>query len=477
MWRDIMAFGFFKKSETADAIFMGGKVFTQNSELPWAEAVACKDGLVLAVGDYEDLSEFEGKNTDIVDLEGGFMLPGYIDACGHPVMKAFQDSCLFLTDGGLEDVMTQISDYTAANEDIETVFAYGYDENILKDIESERVRALLDEACPDKPAVVLAKSGFHCFINTAALDIVKAAAEEDDVNAITISYILSVLEPIDINTIPEAVPEIMGKYCDRGFTSIFDCGAPDPFASLYQNFMVHLYQEEMLKQRFYGSLLVTRDANPRGVMNRLSQLRTNCAELNGHIGFKTLKLLLEGDEENLSISEDVLGELCIEAGDKGFDVHIDALGEDAIDAALEAMSAARSAGYKKNALVLAHDETADPQELKDNCYHLDITETVCTLTPDNDWLCIENAKSVEEAVEMLTVNAALQLGISSEFGTIERGKHADFVIFDENPLACRTLADFKKLHSAMTVIDGNVVYDAEEDDMSQWFSMLTMQQY
>jgi hypothetical protein len=29
----------------------------------------------------------------------------------------------------------------------------------------------------------------------------------------------------------------------------------------------------------------------------------------------------------------------------------------------------------------------------------------------------------------------------------------------------------------MTVVGGNVVYDAEEDDMSQWFNMLTMQQY
>ncbi len=472
-----MAFGFFKKSETADTIFMGGKVFTQNSDLPWTEAVACKDGLVLAVGDYEDLTEFEGKHTEVVNLDGRFMLPGYIDTCGHPVMKAFQDSCLFLTEGDLEDVIAQIAEYAAKHEDSEVIFAYGYDEAVLKDVEPEKARTLLDEACSDKPAVALAKGGFHCFVNTVALDMVKAAAEEDEITTISLSYILGVLEPINTETIPEAVPEIMGKYCDRGFTSVFDCGAPDLFASHYQSFLIHLYQEEMLKQRFFGSLLIIRDVNPKGVMHRLSQLRTNCAELDGYINFKTLKLILEGDEENLSITDEVLSELCVEAGDKGFDVHIDALGEDAVDAAMDALSSVRSAGYKKNALVLAHDEVSDPQELKDNCYHLDITESACTLQPDNDWLCIENAKSVEEAVDMLTVNAALQLGISSEFGSIEKGKHADFVIFDENPLDCRTLSEFKKLHSAMTVIDGNVVYDAEEDDMSQWFSMLTMQQY
>lgn len=472
-----MAFGFFKKNETADTIFMGGKVFTQNSDLPWVEAVACKDGLVLAVGDYEDLAEFEGKNTDIVDLEGGFMLPGYIDTCGHPATKAFQDSCLFLLDGGLEDIMAQISEYTCKREDIEVVFAFGYDETILKDVDPEKARALLDEACPDKPAVALAKSGLHCFVNTIALDMIKAAAEEDEVTTISLNYILGVLEPISTETIPEAIPEIMGKYCDRGFTSVFDCGVPDPFASLYQSFMIHLYQEEMLKHRLFGSLLVTCDVNTKAVMSRLSQLRTNCAELDGYINFRTLKIVLDGDEESLSISDEVLRELCVEAGDKGFDVHIDALGDDAADAAMEALSAVRSAGYKKNALILAHDEVSDPEELKDNCYHLDIAESHCTLPPDNDWLCIENAKSVEDALDMLTVNAALQLGIGSEYGSIEKGKHADFAIFDENPLDCRTLAEFKKLHAVMTVINGNVVYDAEEDDMSQWFSMLTMQQY
>ena len=78
---------------------------------------------------------------------------------------------------------------------------------------------------------------------------------------------------------------------------------------------------------------------------------------------------------------------------------------------------------------------------------------------------------------MLTIDAAMLLGQGSDFGSIEKGKHADFVIFDENPFEAGSLADFKKIQAAMTVIDGNIVYDAKEDDRSQWYSMLTMQQY
>ncbi len=472
-----MAFGFFKKSETADTIFMGGKIYTQDSDLPWAEAVACKDGLILAVGDYEDLTEFEGKNTEIVDLEGGVMFPGYIDTCGHPVMNAFKKSCLFLSEGDLEDTLAQISEYVAADCNAGVIFAYGYNESIMKGIEAEHAKALLDKVCEDKPVIALGKSGLHCFVNTVATDMIKAAAEEDEVKAITLSYLLDVLQPIDLNSMPESVPADMGRYCERGFTSVFDCGATDFFASIYQNMLVHIYQEEMLKQRFHGSLLITCDVNPNAVMQKLSQYRTNCAELNGYINFKTLKLTVEGAVDTLSISEEVLKELCLEAGDRGFNVHIDALGEAAVDVAAEALGATRSAGYKKNAFTLAHDPVSNPKELSDACYQNDITESVLTLgTPDIDWRCIENAGSVEEAVDMLTINAAMQLGIGNEIGSIEKGKHADFVIFNENPLEAKTLSDFKRLRSVMTVMDGAIVYDGEEDDTSQWHSILNRPQ-
>ena len=51
-----MAFGFFKKVEAADLILHNGHVFTQNPELPWASAVACKGEEIMAVGNFDDMS-------------------------------------------------------------------------------------------------------------------------------------------------------------------------------------------------------------------------------------------------------------------------------------------------------------------------------------------------------------------------------------------------------------------------------------
>ncbi|MEL7655966.1 MAG: amidohydrolase family protein [Bacillota bacterium] len=474
-----MAFGFFKKSEVADTIFMGGKIYTHDPEYPWADAVACKDGRILEVGDYESLSgELEGKHTEVIDLNGRVMLPGYMDTCGHPVLNAFKDSCLFLKQGSLEDILTQISEYANHNLEAEILFGYGYDETILKDLEPEKTRAYLDEINNDKPMVILGKSGFHCWINTVAVETVKAAAEEDEVTAITLPYLLGVLEPMDSEVIPETVPDNMKKYCERGFTSVFDCGAPDFFASAYQNFLVHFYQENLLKQRFFGSLLITRDVNAKSVMHKLSQYKTHCVELDHHINFNTLKLVVDRTSEADSISKDNLRELCLEAGDKGFDIHIDAIGEDAVLDSVDALESTRSAGYRKNAFTVAYDQLPDSDDLEDTFTRQSISETVLTYgVTEDDWLCIKRANSVEEAVDMLTIDAAVQLGISDDFGSIARGKHADFVIFDESPLEAKSLSDFKKLQSAMTVINGQIVYDTEENDWPELYSMLALQQY
>lgn len=455
-----MAFGLFKKKETADTIFMGGRIYTQDSDMPWAEAVACKDGRIIAVGDFEMLRDFEGKDTEYVDLEGGVMLPGYIDTCGHPVLNAFSDSCLYLKPGNLENTLAQIADHAAKVGESRIIFAYGYDENILNDMEPEKTRECLDKICVDKPIIILGMSGLHCWFNNYALDMVKNAAEEDEIETITLQYLLSVLEPFDFDTIPERVPDEMQKYAERGFTSIFDCGAPEFFASVYQNMMVELFHESMIKERLYGSLLISRDVNPSMAIRKLAQYNTNCVELEGLINFDTLKLVINRTDDRNSLSTAILNDICMEAGDKGFNVHIDAVGKDAVFEAIEALESVRAAGYRKNSFTIAHDEIFNPEELADTSFRQDIKESPGTIDKmTTDWLCIKNAKNVEEAIDMLTIDAAIQLGINNIFGSIEKGKHADFVIFNENPLDADDLSAFKALRSAMTVIEGQVVYE------------------
>ncbi|MDD7718407.1 MAG: amidohydrolase family protein [Eubacteriaceae bacterium] len=63
----------------ADHVYINGIIFTQNSDIPQASAVACEDGRIIAVGSYDDVREFISKTTRVTDLEGKYVFPGFIE--------------------------------------------------------------------------------------------------------------------------------------------------------------------------------------------------------------------------------------------------------------------------------------------------------------------------------------------------------------------------------------------------------------
>ena len=69
--------------QVADRIYRGGDVITVNDAKPFAKAVAIKDGQILAVGSDEEIVKFKDAKTEMVDLAGRALLPGFIDGHGH----------------------------------------------------------------------------------------------------------------------------------------------------------------------------------------------------------------------------------------------------------------------------------------------------------------------------------------------------------------------------------------------------------
>ena len=71
-------------AQTADSIYAGGDIVTMNDAQPIAEAVAVKDGKILAVGARADIEKaHKGTGTQIVDLGGKTLMPSFIDAHCH----------------------------------------------------------------------------------------------------------------------------------------------------------------------------------------------------------------------------------------------------------------------------------------------------------------------------------------------------------------------------------------------------------
>ncbi len=75
--------------EIAYKTYRGGPILTMEDSLPRAQALAVKDGRILAFGSAEDISQHRGKGTRIDDLDGKALLPGFIGAHGHVHGHAF----------------------------------------------------------------------------------------------------------------------------------------------------------------------------------------------------------------------------------------------------------------------------------------------------------------------------------------------------------------------------------------------------
>ncbi len=474
-----MAFGFFKKQTAADTIFINGRIYTQNPDQPWANAVAVADGEIIAVGDTEEiLEDFEDDDTELVDLEGNVMTPGLIDTAGHPVIKSFGNLCFMMEPyWDTQQCIDEYSNYLELNPDKETVFAFGYNEKILAGTDPVEAMKMLDQVAEDIPVAALAAGGLHLWMNSRAAQLVRETAEEEEVEQINLSYALGILAPVDSDELLEQVLNRAGEYCNAGFTSVFDCGAPDYFLTLYQGELVNMYQEDLFKQRFFGSLLVNRNVDRNSLVAKLMQNRTNCAELNNIINFNTLKLVVDRtDAEKSVITAEALPGLAMAAAERNFDVHADAVGEGAAADIMKAFDYVRSAGYKRNVLVLATEQELSDEE-KENYLAIGDVITVPSTLPSNiDYPALAGADTMEEAIRRLTVQAAEQLGMEEKMGSIEEGKYADFTIFESDPFIHKA-SEFGNQDVTMTVVAGVIVYDAEEYNMSSWYELLSQQQY
>lgn len=67
----------------ADKIFINATIYTMNANQPTAESVAVANGKIIYVGDKDEALELQGEKTEVVDLQGGTMTPGFIESHGH----------------------------------------------------------------------------------------------------------------------------------------------------------------------------------------------------------------------------------------------------------------------------------------------------------------------------------------------------------------------------------------------------------
>jgi predicted amidohydrolase YtcJ len=160
----------------ADAIFTGGPIVTVNDAQPSAEALAVKDGKILAVGTQADVMKLRGDATKLIDLAGKTLLPAFLDAHSHyfsSLTVANQVNVYAPPAGPGKDpasILAELVKFRDKNKIAKGVViqAYGYDENVMPDGVG-LTRYDLDKEFPDNPVLVGHVSMHGAVLNSAAM--------------------------------------------------------------------------------------------------------------------------------------------------------------------------------------------------------------------------------------------------------------------------------------------------------------------
>ena len=184
-----VTFGAAQAQEIADTIYLGGPILTINDMQPRAEAVAVKDGTILAVGSMDDVSSHRGDGTEIFELGGRTMLPGFVDSHGHVVMggiQALSANMLAPPDGQITDIASLqqgLRDWMADNQDtvdaVNLIIGFGYDNAQLAELRHP-TREDLDAVSADIPILIIHQSGHLGVANSKALEVTGITAQSEN---------------------------------------------------------------------------------------------------------------------------------------------------------------------------------------------------------------------------------------------------------------------------------------------------------
>jgi predicted amidohydrolase YtcJ len=157
--------------EVANLILLNGVVYTMDPALPWAEAVGVKDGRILAVGSSVEIQALAGEETEVVELKGAMVLPGFIDAHTHFLNGGFSLADIQLRDAdSREEFIARIRARVDQIEKGDWILNGDWDHTLF-DPPQLPAREWIDGFTRDTPVCVNRLDGHMVFANSRALEL------------------------------------------------------------------------------------------------------------------------------------------------------------------------------------------------------------------------------------------------------------------------------------------------------------------
>ncbi|MFH9959182.1 amidohydrolase [Streptomyces roseolus] len=162
----------------ADLVFTGGPVLTLDPARSRATSLAVTGDRITAVG-HDEVRELIGPGTEVVDLAGRLLMPGFQDAHIHAVGGGVELAACDLTGSvDVAEYLARIRAYAEAHPDREWVTGGGW--SMESFVGGLPTRQLLDSVVPDRPVLLSNRDHHGAWANTRALELAGLTAGTPD---------------------------------------------------------------------------------------------------------------------------------------------------------------------------------------------------------------------------------------------------------------------------------------------------------
>jgi len=159
------------EDKIAELIFKNGRFWTANPACPNVEAVAVQKGRILKVGSLDQVKDLAGKSTRWIDLEGAFVVPGFIDSHTHFLKGGLSLSSLNLRNARSQKEFVEMIKKEAEKTENGRWITNGEWDNHQFDSEQLPKKEWIDGVTPENPVCIYRKDMHMVFTNSLALKI------------------------------------------------------------------------------------------------------------------------------------------------------------------------------------------------------------------------------------------------------------------------------------------------------------------
>ncbi len=166
-----------KKQTPADLIITGGTIYTVNDLQPTVEAVAVLGDRIIYAGTTNGANEFKGEKTQLIDLQGKTMTPGFIEGHGHFMGLGFNELELDLMNvKSYDELVEKVKEAVAKAQPGQWILGRGWhqdkwDTKPAKMVKGFQTHELLSKISPNNPVFLRHASGHAGFANAKAMQM------------------------------------------------------------------------------------------------------------------------------------------------------------------------------------------------------------------------------------------------------------------------------------------------------------------